>query len=102
MRLKTWLGLLILASALPIESQATKPTYDIDQAVALARTQNPEIIIARKQVEAALGDLLSARSGYLPSVISTGLVDKRQQQRETTLRDEDYSASLRLLQNLYT
>src|SRR5262249_35276327 len=60
------------------------------------------IIAARKQVEAARGDLLSARSGYLPSIVSTGLLDKREHQQETQLRDEDYNASLRLLQNLYT
>ena len=102
MRLKTWVALLLLASALGVESRAAKPAYDIDQAVALAQAQNPEIIIARKQIEAARGDLLSARSGHLPSVISTGLLDKRQHQQETQLRDEDYSASVRLLQNLYT
>ena len=31
-----------------------------------------------------------------------GLLDKRQHQAETRLRDEDYNASLRLQQNLYT
>jgi len=38
----------------------------------------------------------------LPSVVSTGLFDKRQRQEETQLRDEDYNASVRLLQNVYT
>lgn len=102
MRLKISAGLLFLASILAVAARAAKPTYDIDQAVALAQAQNPEIIIARKQVEAARGDLLSARSGYLPSVVSTGLFDKRQRQEETQLRDEDYNASVRLLQNVYT
>src|SRR5438034_3849294 len=46
--------------------------------------------------------LVEARSGYLPSLSSTGLVDKRQQQTETRLRDEDYNAILKLEQNLYT
>src|SRR5205814_2270522 len=40
--------------------------------------------------------------GYLPSLSSTGLVDKRQQQTETRLRDEDYNAIVKLEQNLYT
>src|SRR5213076_2861008 len=39
---------------------------------------------------------------YLPSLSSTGLVDKRQQQTETRLRDEDYNAIVKLEQNLYT
>ncbi len=102
MRLKTSAGLLLLASVLAVAARAAKPTYDIDQAVALAQGQNPEIIIARKQVEAARGDLLSARSGYLPSVVSTGLLDKRQYQEQTNLRKEDYNASVKLLQNVYT
>src|SRR6266513_2121452 len=33
---------------------------------------------------------------------SRGLYDKRQQQSETRLREEDYNATLRLEQNLYT
>jgi outer membrane protein len=102
MRLKTSAGLLLLASVLAVAARAAKPTYGIDQAVALAQTQNPEIIIARKQVEAARGDLLSARSGYLPSVVSTGLLDKREYQQQTSLRKEDYNASVKLLQNVYT
>jgi outer membrane protein len=78
------------------------PTYEIEQGVALADAQNPEIIIARKKVEAARGGLIEARSGYLPSVISSGFADKRETQNDTRLRDEDYNASVRALQNLYT
>ncbi len=99
MRPAIWLiAPLLLATSL----QAAKPVYKIEEAVALAQAQNPEIAIARKQIEAARGDLMSARAGFLPSIASTGLIDKRQHQRETQLRDEDYSASIRLLQNLYT
>ena len=102
MRLKMRVSLLLLACAFALHARGAKPNYDIDQAVALAMAQNPEIISARKGVEAARGDLLSARSGYLPSIVSTGLLDKREHQQETQLRDEDYNASVRLLQNLYT
>ena len=82
--------------------QAGGPTYTVDQAVAVAQAQNPEIAIARKKMEAAHGGLVEARAGYLPALVSTGLIDKRQQQEETRLRDEDYNASLRLQQNVYT
>jgi outer membrane protein len=82
--------------------RAATPSYSLDQAVALAEEKNPEIAIARKKVEAARGEVIEARSGFLPSVTSVGLLDKRQEERETRLRDEDYSASLRLQQNLYT
>src|SRR6266511_39611 len=86
---------LSLTFTLPARAQAVVPSYTIEQAGAVAQTQNPEIAIARKKVQ-------GARSGYRPSLTSTGLYDKRQQQRETRLREEDYNATLRLEQNLYT
>jgi outer membrane protein len=82
--------------------QAVAPVYTLEQAVALAQTQNPDIAVARQKLKAARGGLIEARSGYLPSVVSTGLLRERQHQTDSRLRDEDYSASLRLVQNLYT
>ena len=76
--------------------------YNVDEAVALAQAQNPEIAIARKKVQAARGSFIEARSGYLPSVLSTGLARERQHQTESRLRDEDYNASVRLFQNVYS
>jgi len=93
---------LLIIFALPAPLRAATPAYSIDEAVALAQAQNPEIAIARKKIQAARGGLVEARSGFLPSVVSTGLVDKREHQSETRLRDEDYNASLRVVQNLYT
>src|SRR5437660_8881444 len=78
------------------------PAYTIEQAVAVAQERNPEILIARKKVLAAHGSFIEARSGFLPSLTSSGLYDKRQTQSETNLRQEDYNAILRLDQNLYT
>src|SRR6266567_4437768 len=78
------------------------PTYTIEQAVAVAEERNPEILIARKKVLAARGSFIEARSGFLPSLTSSGLYDKRQTQSETNLRQEDYDAILKLEQNLYT
>jgi outer membrane protein TolC len=93
---------LFLATFAVVGRAHTAPTYTIDEAVAIAQAQNPEIAIARKKVQAARGGFTEARSGYLPSLTSSGLYDKRQQQTETRLRDEDYNATLRLEQNLYT
>jgi outer membrane protein len=95
------IGLLIIF-ALPAPLQGAVPTYNIEEAVAIAQAQNSEIAIARKKVQGARGSWIEARSGYLPSLTSSGLYDKRQQQSETRLRDEDYNATLRLEQNLYT
>ena len=93
---------LLIIFALPAPLRAATPAYSMEEAVALAQAQNPEIAIARKKIQAARGGLVEARSGFLPSVVSTGLVDKREHQSETRLRDEDYNASLRVVQNLYT
>src|SRR5881409_1427069 len=84
------------------ESLWAVPVYGIEQAVALAQEHNPEILIARKKVMAARGGFIEARSGYLPWLSSSGLVDKRETQSETNLRQEDYNAILKLEQNLYT
>jgi outer membrane protein len=93
---------IALLCSLPIGGRAARPSYDIDDAVALAKKQNLEIAIARKQIQAGRGGLVEARSGYLPSLVSTGLIDKREHQDDTRLRDEDYNVSLRLQQNVYT
>src|SRR5215467_11350936 len=92
---------LSVAFAITAPAQAA-PTYTIEEAVTLAQAQNPEIAIARKKVEAARGGFIEARSGFLPSLTSSGLYDKRQTQSETSLRQEDYNAILKLEQNLYT
>ncbi len=88
--------------AFVFSANAAVPVYDVDEAVALASAQNPDIVIARKKVQAARGGVTEARSGFLPAVVSSGLFRERQHQTESRLRDEDYSASLRVVQNLYT
>jgi outer membrane protein len=93
---------LLLIFGLPAPLHAAVPSYTVEEAVALAQAQNPEIAIARKKVQGARGGWVEARSGYLPSLSSSGLYDKRQTQSETNLRQEDYNAILRLDQNLYT
>jgi outer membrane protein TolC len=94
----------ILIATLVVSSQAFSavPTYTIEQAVALAEEHNPDILIARKKVQGARGGVLEARSGFLPWLTSDGLVDKRQQQSQSELRQEDYNVTLKLQQNLYT
>jgi outer membrane protein len=104
MRLKFAAISILIPAALAVSPKAlwALPVYTIDQAVAVAQERNPEILIARKKVLAAHGGFIEARSGFLPSLTSSGLYDKRQTQSETNLRQEDYNAILRLEQNLYT
>ncbi|MBA3884045.1 MAG: TolC family protein, partial [Chthoniobacterales bacterium] len=91
----------LLGALLVAEADAQK-TLSLTEALALAKKQNPEILIARKQVEAARGGVVEARSAYLPSVVSSGLLRKRERQESSRLRDDDYNASLRVVQNVYT
>ena len=91
----------ILASAVLTSAHAA-PRYAINDLVRLAREQNPEIAIARKKVEAARGGQLEARAGYLPSVVSSGLYRRRERAESSRLRPDDYNASLRVVENLYT
>src|SRR5436189_1864431 len=104
MRLKFVAISMLIAAALPglPEGIGAVPAYTIEQAVAVTQERNPDILIARKKVVGAHGDFIEARSGFLPSLTSSGLYDKRQTQSETNLRQEDYNATLRLEQNLYT
>ena len=96
------LALLLFLFMQPDIGRAASPTYSLDQAVALARQQNPDIAIARKKLEAARGGVVEARSGYLPSVVTSGIYRYREQQEDTTLRNNDYNASVRIIQNVYT
>src|SRR5437763_15453082 len=95
---------MLIAAALPglPKVVGAVPAYTIEQALAVAQERNPDILIARKKVVGAHGGFIEARSGFLPSLTSSGLYDKRQAQSETNLRQEDYNAILRLDQNLYT
>ena len=104
MRLKFVAISMLIAAALPglPKVVGAVPVYTIEQAVAVAQERNPDILIARKKVVGAHGSFIEARSGFLPSLTSSGLYDKRQTQSETSLRQEDYNAILRLDQNLYT
>src|SRR5436309_312195 len=101
MRLESGPVVLLASLVLAVSARAT-PTYTIERAVAIAQEHNPDILIARKKVQAARGSWIEARSGFLPSLRSTGSYDKRQTQTAATLREEDYNAILKLEQNLYT
>src|SRR5215813_8541028 len=96
------IGTRIAALFLCSQAFGAVPTYTIEQAVAVAGEHNLDIVIARKKVQGARGGVIEARSGFLPWLSSNGLVDKRQTQSETNLRQEDYNVMLKLEQNIYT
>src|ERR1700738_2570380 len=102
MRISVPVVVFLVVCNLPTGSWAGAPVYDVDQAVAVAQEKNPEIAIARKKVEGARGGVVEARSGYLPAVVSTRLAREREHQTDSRLRNEDYNASVRVVQNVYT
>jgi hypothetical protein len=61
MHLKFAAVALALTFELPFASQAAVPNYTVEEAVALAQAQNPEIAIARKKVQGARGGWVEAR-----------------------------------------
>src|SRR3982075_1517787 len=102
MRRSCQVVILLVAAGLGTGVCDAGPAYPVDEAVATARKQNPEILMAAKQLEAAKGGVVEARAGFLPNVVSTGLLRKRQRQEPSRLRSDDYDASVRVVQNLYT
>jgi outer membrane protein TolC len=92
----------LLAFGLGPAAARAGSVYSVEQAVATAKKQNSEILMAAKQLEAARGGVVEARAGFLPGVVSTGLLRKRERAEPSTLRSNDYDASLRVVQNLYT
>ena len=102
MRRCGWAVVLLMASGLGAGVSKAGPAFTVDQAVATARTQNPEILMAAKQLEAAKGGVTEARSGYLPSVVGAGLLRKRERAEASRLRSDDYEASVKVIQSLYT
>jgi outer membrane protein len=92
----------IIFSSICVTLSQAAPTYTVEEAVAVARRQNAEILMAAKQLEAARGGVIEARAGFLPGVVSTGLLQKRERAEPSRLRSDDYDASVRVVQNLYT
>ena len=101
MRLLVCIACSVLSGMISARS-AEPPCYTIDAAIRVARAHNPDVAIAQENVQAARGELVEARSGYLPAVVSSGLYRQREQQGDTNLRPEDYNANIRVVQSLYS
>ncbi|MEY2574130.1 MAG: hypothetical protein QOJ87_2343 [Verrucomicrobiota bacterium] len=102
MRRHGWAVSLLVILGLGTAVSEGGPAFTADEAVAAARRKNPEILMAAKQLEAAKGSVIEARAGFLPGVVSTGLLRKRERAESSRLRSDDYDASVRVVQNLYT
>jgi len=92
-----WAGVAVATSALGATSN-----YNLEEAIRVARAHNPDIAIAEKKVQAVRGELVEARAGYLPAVVSSGRYARRERQGDTSLRPEDYNANIRVVEPIYT
>ena len=100
MRREAWIvcaGVAVAVSAL-----GATPSYNLEEAIRVARAHNPDIAIAEKKVQAVRGELVEARAGYLPAVVSSGRYARRERQGDTSLRPEDYNANIRVVESIYT
>src|SRR5438270_8115799 len=73
-----WTVILVVTSGLGAAVSEAGPAFTADEAVATARKQNPEILMAAKQLQAARGGVIEARAGFLPGVVSDGLLAQRE------------------------
>src|SRR5690348_5733531 len=101
MRLGVRLAGFLVALATPALG-GDRPHYGIDEAIRLARKQNPDIGVAEKKLEAARSGIVEAKAGQLPSVVSSGRYARREQQSDSNLRPEDYNANIRVIESLYS
>ena len=83
-------------------ASAEKLPYNFDETIRVARAQNPDVAIAQKKVQAARGELVTARAGYLPAVVSSGRYARRERQGDSNLRPQDYNANIRVVESLYS
>lgn len=100
--------LLLAATLLVASAAAAEPVRSLAECEATAREQNPDVQIARRQVEQARAQVTVARSGRLPTVRADGYLQRRERQLRTSgganpdVRAEDYTLTAGVSQNLYS
>ncbi len=97
-------AVLLLAS---VSRAAAQSRYTLEDCLRIARAQNPDVLIAAKQIDAARGNVTTARAGLLPTLRTDGYFQERQQSLATsggtnTNRLQDYTLTAAVTQNVYT
>lgn len=100
--------LLLLAVLLAAQAGAAEPIRSLADCEAVARQQNPDVQIARRQLDQAQAQVTIARAGHLPVVGANGYLQRRERQLRTSgganpdVRAEDYTLTAGVSQNLYS
>ena len=84
------------------------PVYTVNDCVDLVPRQNPDVLIAAKQIDAAKGIVTIARAQIFPTLVTNDFYQKREQNLAnegglaTGIRTDDYNADIRLSQNVFS
>ena len=107
---------VLLGSVAPVANcwagEATAPgetaIYSLEDCVRVALRDNPDALVAARQLDAARAGITTAQAGFLPSVSANGNYLRREAHfaseaaQDPTRRPDDYSLSARVSQNLYS
>jgi outer membrane protein len=96
-------AVLLFAS---VSTAAAQTRYTLDDCLRIARGQNPDVLIAARQIDVARGNVTTAKAGMLPSLRTDGYFQERQQSLATSggtnaNRPQDYTLTAAVTQNLY-
>ena len=100
--------LLIPATACRADGPAKVPVYTLEDCLALARKQNPDVLVAAKRVDAARANVTAARAPVYPSLTTNGYYQYREQSltsaggENANTRKDDYFGTARVTQNVYS
>ena len=87
---------------------APPPVYTVNDCVDLVPRQNPDVLTAAKQIDAARAGVTQARAQIFPTLSTTDFYQKREQNLAneggltTGIRTDDYNADIRLSQNVFS
>ncbi len=104
-RLIRWVVCLLMPAA---ACRAEVPVYTLDDCVALARKQNPDVLAAAKRVDQARASVTTNKGPLYPSLSTSGYYQYREQSltsaggANTNIRKEDYYGTARVTQNVYS
>ena len=82
--------------------------YTLADCVDMVARQNPDVLIAAKQVDAARAGVTQARAQIFPTLAASGFYQRREQDLAneggltTGIRPDDYNGDIRLSQNVFS
>ena len=100
-----------LAAPLPLRAGPAaggRRIYGLEDCLALVPTQNPDVLAAGKQVDAAKALVTQARAGIFPTLSAQGYYQRRERSLASSgglnqgLRTDDYTGDVRLTQNIFS